>query len=85
MTAGVPVVAAASGGHLEIIEPDHTGLLVTPDDPQKLARAALALLGDPARGSVLSNAARAWAAENFSTAAHAKAVAGVYRSLLGAA
>ena len=85
MTACVPVVAAASGGHLEIVERDRTGLLVAPDDPQELAQAALALLADPARASALSNAARAWAANNFSVAAHAEAVAGIYRSLLGTA
>lgn len=85
MTAGVPVVAAASGGHLEIIDQGRTGVLVAPDDPQALAQAALALLADPARASALSNTARVWAANNFSVAAHAKAVAGVYRNLLGAA
>jgi glycosyltransferase involved in cell wall biosynthesis len=85
MTTGVPVVAAASGGHLEIVEPDRTGLLVAPDDPQALAQEALALLADPARGRALANTARAWAADNFSAAVHAKAVAEVYRSLLAAA
>ena len=85
MTAGVPVVAAASGGHIEIVETDHTGLLVTPDDPQAMAEAALSLLADPARAQALANAARSWATDNFSTAAHAKAVTEVYRSLLGQA
>lgn len=85
MTAGIPVVAAASGGHLEIVELDRTGLLVAPDDPQAMAKEALSLLSDPARGQALANAARVWAADNFSIAAHAKAVADVYRNLLGAA
>lgn len=85
MTADIPVIAAASGGHREIIDDGRTGLLVAPDDPQALAQAALALLADPARASALSNTARVWAANNFSVAAHAKAVAGVYRNLLGAA
>lgn len=83
MTARVPVVAAASGGHLEIVEPGRTGILVSPDDPQALAQAALALVGDLTRARSMADAARTWAEDNLSTAAHAKAVAGVYRSLLG--
>jgi glycosyltransferase involved in cell wall biosynthesis len=83
MTAGVPVIAAASGGHLEIIEPERTGLLVAPDDPQALAQAALTLLADPAHARSFAEAARASARASFSVTAHAKAVADVYRSLLG--
>lgn len=83
MTAGVPVIATASGGHLEIIEPERTGLLVAPDDPQALAQAALTLLADPAHARSLANAARASAQASFSVTAHAKAVADVYRNLLG--
>jgi len=83
MTAGVPVVAAASGGHLEIIAPERTGVLVAPDDPEALAQAALALLAAPGRARALADAARASAQASFSVAAHAKAVAEVYRSLLG--
>ena len=82
MVAGVPVLAAASGGHLDIVEPGRTGVLVTPDDPQALAQAALALLADPERGRALTAAAKAWAEANFSVEAHAGAVAEVYRSLL---
>jgi glycosyltransferase involved in cell wall biosynthesis len=85
MTAGVLVVAAASGGHLEIVEQGRTGLLVTPDDPEKLAQAALTLLADPARACALSDAAHAWATSSFSVEAHAKAVADAYRRLLGTA
>ena len=82
MNAGVPVAAAASGGHLDIVQPDRTGVLVTPDDPQALAHAALALLADPARTRALSEAARTWAHATFSIEAHAGAVAAVYRGLL---
>ena len=82
MNASVPVIAAASGGHPDIIEQDRTGLLVTPDDPQALADAALALLADPARAGIMANAARAWAHATFSIEAHAGAVAEVYRGLL---
>jgi len=83
MNARVPVVAAASGGHLDIIDANRTGLLVPQDDAQALARAGLALLADPARARKLVDAARAWAEETFSVETHARAVAEVYRSLLG--
>jgi glycosyltransferase involved in cell wall biosynthesis len=83
MTAGVPVVAADSGGHREIVAPGRTGALVAPDDPEALAKAALALLADPLRTSRMADAARAAASANFSAAAHAQAVAQVYRELLG--
>ena len=36
--AGRPVVAAAAGGALETVIDGHTGILVTPDDPDALAR-----------------------------------------------
>lgn len=85
MTAGVPVVASASGGHLEIVAPDRTGLLVAPDDPQAMAQAALGLLTDPARATTLADAARMWANATFSPPAHARAVAAIYNDLLGRA
>ena len=36
--AGRPVVAVAAGGALETVIDGHTGILVTPDDPEALAR-----------------------------------------------
>lgn len=83
MIAGVPVVAAASGGHLEIIKPNRTGALVAPDDPAALAEAALLLLNDPARARDIAEAAQRWAEATFSPGAHANAVAEVYRNLVG--
>lgn len=44
---GLPVVAAAVGGIPEVIDPERTGLLVPPDDPEALAAAAARLLLDP--------------------------------------
>ncbi len=47
MAAGVPVVASAHGGPLEIVEDGKTGLLVPPSDPQALAKAMRFMLSDP--------------------------------------
>jgi glycosyltransferase involved in cell wall biosynthesis len=48
LASGVPVVAGAEGGPVEILEgePEATGRLVRPGDPEALARAILELLPD---------------------------------------
>jgi glycosyltransferase involved in cell wall biosynthesis len=47
MAAGVPVIAARSGGHPELIQHQRTGLLARPEDPEDLAAAILYLLNRP--------------------------------------
>ncbi|MFN0055985.1 MAG: glycosyltransferase [Planctomycetales bacterium] len=54
MASGTPLVAAASGGHLDQIIPDHNGLLSRPHDPVDLARQISDLLSDRARLARLS-------------------------------
>lgn len=44
---GLPVIATAVGGTLEIVTDGETGLLVQPDDPEAMARAALRMLHEP--------------------------------------
>jgi glycosyltransferase involved in cell wall biosynthesis len=58
MFAGVPVVATAVGGTVEIVGPD-TGVLVPPEDAGALAEAIGALLADPARARALGAKGRA--------------------------
>jgi phosphatidylinositol alpha 1,6-mannosyltransferase len=45
--SGVPVVAAAAGGALELVANGRTGLLVPPEEPRSLAEALLVLARDP--------------------------------------
>jgi glycosyltransferase involved in cell wall biosynthesis/2-polyprenyl-3-methyl-5-hydroxy-6-metoxy-1,4-benzoquinol methylase len=45
---GVPVVATDAGGSRETIEEGVTGFIVAPSEPERLARRALAVLGDEA-------------------------------------
>ena len=49
LACGVPAVATQIGGAAEILEDGTTGLIVPPRDPERLARAILSLLDDPAR------------------------------------
>lgn len=49
MTAGKPVVAAASHGARILVEDGASGILVPPDDPGALGDAICDLLGDPQR------------------------------------
>jgi glycosyltransferase involved in cell wall biosynthesis len=56
--SGLPLVAAAAGGALELVEDRRTGLLVTPDDVTALAAAIRELASAPARRELLGTAAR---------------------------
>jgi glycosyltransferase involved in cell wall biosynthesis len=58
MAAGLPVVASAVGGLLDLIEPGRTGLLVEPDNVQALADAIAALTASPPLAAALGGAAR---------------------------
>jgi glycosyltransferase involved in cell wall biosynthesis len=61
--SGLPIVAAAAGGALELVDEQQTGLLVRPDDPEAFAAAISSLAGAPQRRAVLAAAARSKALE----------------------
>src|SRR5262249_7767912 len=48
LAAGVPVVAPAAGGPLDLVRPGYNGLLYPPDDPAMLRAGVAALVDDPA-------------------------------------
>ncbi|MBM3506238.1 MAG: glycosyltransferase family 4 protein [Alphaproteobacteria bacterium] len=81
MLVGTPVVAAASGGHRDIIRDRQTGLLVPPDDGPALAAAAWELLASPSMARELASTAREIARSTFSATAHAESIASVYRAV----
>jgi glycosyltransferase involved in cell wall biosynthesis len=81
----VPVVATAVDGTPEVVRDGETGHLVPPADPPALARALLALLGDPDQARALGQAGRRRALERFDVRRHVEATARVYRSVLGSA
>ncbi|WP_221335278.1 glycosyltransferase family 1 protein [Streptomyces sp. EAS-AB2608] len=59
MASGVPVVAPAVGGPLDLVDHGRTGLLVPPFDAAAVQEAVRALAADPARRAVYGAAARA--------------------------
>ena len=76
LTAGVPVVAAASGGLPEVVRDGIDGFLYPPGDVPALAERLRALLDDPALRARMGAAGRE-GAERFSPSAHAAAAAAV--------
>ena len=66
MAAGLPVIASAVGGLLDLIEDGRTGVLVPPGDPRTLALALRALITDPMRAEALGIAARTEVHQRYS-------------------
>lgn len=58
MVSGVPVVAPAVGGPLDLVVPDRTGLLFPPDDVRELRTAVGRLAADPRLRASFGKAAR---------------------------
>ena len=65
--SGVPVVAPAAGGPLDLVDPGRTGLLYDPADPASFRRTVGTLVADPELRSRLAGQAlaqvarRSWA------------------------
>jgi phosphatidylinositol alpha 1,6-mannosyltransferase len=83
LASGVPVVAPAAGGPLDLVQPSRTGYLVRPGDGSQLAAAVAELVVDPVRRRQFGLAARAsvegrtWAAVGDELIAHFRAVCGL--------
>jgi L-malate glycosyltransferase len=66
MGAGLPIVASAVGGILELIDHGRTGLLTPPGDARALAQALDRLMSDAAFGARLGDAAHTEARTHYS-------------------
>jgi glycosyltransferase involved in cell wall biosynthesis len=82
MAAGLPIVAAASEGALEVLEDGFSGKLVAVGDEEALAQAINDLLDDPHESSRLGNNALVAARERFSLARMASDTERVYQEVL---
>jgi len=83
MAAGLPVIAAASEGALEIIEDGLSGKLVPVDDPESLAEAINDLLDHPLERSRLGRNALVAVRQRYSLMRMASDTEHVYREVLG--
>lgn len=83
MASRRPLVAAAAGGVLELVEHGRTGLLVPPGDAQALARAVAELLRSPERRHRLADAGRREVEERFSPERDAAEIEEVWREVAG--
>jgi glycosyltransferase involved in cell wall biosynthesis len=80
----VPIVAAPSGGIVEIVQDGVNGYLVPYTDHDRLAERLIALLQEPALGRRLGEAGRRRVQENFSLSSMVDGNLAVYRKLLRA-
>ncbi len=79
---GKPVIAAAHGGLMEIIERDKTGLLFRPCDRRDLVTQLDHPLSDEGLRCEIGQAGRAKVKQCFFAPAHADAVHAVYHKVL---
>ncbi|MBS0366434.1 MAG: TIGR03088 family PEP-CTERM/XrtA system glycosyltransferase [Proteobacteria bacterium] len=78
MASGLPVVASATGGNLELVQDGITGRLVACADPQALAEVLLQYAADPQLRAAHGAAARRRAVEQYSLRRMIADYAGMY-------
>ena len=83
LASGLPVIATAVGGNIELVEDGVNGTLVQPGDVANLAQALLSYLDAPARIAEQAGHARRYAEQRFGIPAMAEAYATVYDQTLG--
>ena len=82
MACGTAVVGSRTGGIPEVVADGETGLLVPPGEPDPLAEALNALIGDPERAAAMGQAGRKRAVAEFGWAAIAAQTAALYAELV---
>jgi phosphatidylinositol alpha 1,6-mannosyltransferase len=90
MASGVPVVAPAAGGPLDLVDHGRTGLLVPPRDADAVRDAVASLAADPVLRAAYGAAARAtvegrtWAAVGDRLIEHYEDVLAARKAVLAA-
>ena len=82
MSYGVPVIASARGGLLELIESGRNGLLFLPDDHFDLAKTILRLSDDADLRRQLGDGARQLAEERYSARVHMERLEETYSAVM---
>ena len=82
MAAGLPCVATQVGGIPEVVTCE-TGLLVKPNDPERLAEAILTLIANKPKMLEFSEAAKKRSRDLFSLTAMESSTDSVYRRVIG--
>jgi len=77
-----PVIGTTVGGIPELIQDDETGLLVPPEDPQRLAEAILNVLDNPEKAGKLALAGYERAMNRFTADRMVEGTIGVYETLV---
>jgi glycosyltransferase involved in cell wall biosynthesis len=81
MAVGVPVISTPVGSIDELVRHEQTGLMVPPQNAEALAAAIERLLGEPALGERLAQAARAWVSSRYSRERMLDSMEAVFRSV----
>lgn len=82
MASGLPVIATAVGGNVELVEPDTSGLLVPAAAPGALAEAIVRMAQAPDEARVMGQTARRRVEAQYSMAAMLRNYQHVYDRLL---
>ena len=83
MAAGIPVVASAVGGMLEVVDPSR-GRLVNPLDSQDIAKAIAELLQDEGKRRLLGDQAQRYVKSTFSPKKIAGRMQSIYSEVVNA-
>lgn len=82
MAVGLPVVATAVGGNVEIVEDSVNGILVPPNDPRGLASAILDLLKDKKRSDKMGKTGRKVIFEKFGIKKNVQLTQSIYEEII---
>jgi glycosyltransferase involved in cell wall biosynthesis len=82
--SGAPVIAAASGGLLDVVTDGRNGWTFRPGDPSALANVISEVVEHPEQAASRADAARRTAADRFSTPSAARTYAALYAEAIEA-
>ncbi len=83
MASGLPMIASDVGGLREVVDDDHTGILVPPANPEKIAAAIRRLAESAGLRAEMGAAARVRVMENYSMEKMAVRTLALYRACVG--